>query len=102
MGWTQDEAIAFECARECISDMIAMRTELMYEEKAKPSPNVEYIATLERESTTLWRERAALSVSSHADIARIRTVYGAQIRADHQRRRQERASDPMCDTPKSD
>lgn len=100
MSWTQDEAIAFECARDCITDMIGMRTELMYQEKAKPSPNEEYIATLEKESTALWHERAALSVSSHEDIARIRTVYGAQIRADNERRRHERASQPMCDTPK--
>jgi len=37
--WTQDEAIAFECARECITDLMGIQSGLLCEEENKPSPD---------------------------------------------------------------
>ncbi len=91
MGWTQDEAIAFECARECITDLMAILSEKISEEESKPAPSAEHLARLEKESTDFWRERAELSVSSHAEIARIRKNYGALVREDRRRHDREAA-----------
>jgi hypothetical protein len=74
--WTQDEAIAFECARECITHMIAICTGELYE-----NPSDERRAELEAERGRLMGEQRTLRLKDHAEIARIRTEYGAFIRA---------------------
>lgn len=80
--WTQDEAIAFECARECITDVMAICSAELADEKTSASPNAARIATLEAELSRLARERATLHGSQTAEIARIRATYGKLIR-DH-------------------
>ncbi len=42
--WTQDEAIAFECARECITDFMGLYYTAIADEEEKPAPNLEKIA----------------------------------------------------------
>ena len=79
--WTQDEAIAFECAREVITDMMAIQTGQIAEEAHKPTPSADRLASLRAERSKLAKERAALHVEDLADIARIRTEYGAVVRA---------------------
>lgn len=79
--WTQDEAIAFECAREVITDMMAIQTAQIVEEGSKATPDADRLASLRAERSRLAQERAALHVDDLAAVARIRTEYGAIIRA---------------------
>lgn len=79
--WTQEEAIAFECAREVITDMMAIHSGQIAEEEAKSRPDPNRLAQLRAERTRLARERTELHVHDYADIARIRAVYGGAVRA---------------------
>jgi sirohydrochlorin ferrochelatase len=79
--WTQDEAIAYECACEVITDLIAIHSRQIAEERAKPRQNVARIARLENEISRVFRERENLHVHDHAEVARIRTEYGALVRS---------------------
>jgi len=81
LRWTQDEAIAFECAREVITDMMAIQTGQIAEEANKSAPDASRLASLRAERSRLAQERAALHVDHLADVARIRTEYGAIVRA---------------------
>ncbi|MCL2524885.1 MAG: hypothetical protein FWF20_02265 [Betaproteobacteria bacterium] len=73
--WTQDEAIAFECACECITDLRAILTSERYHD----NPTPERLAEIEVELSGLRAEREMLSVHDHAEIARIRCDYGRRI-----------------------
>lgn len=84
--WTQDEAIAFECACEVITDMMAIQTGQITEEANKAEPDADRLASLRAERSRLAQERAALHVDDLAAVARIRTKYGAIIRAWRERR----------------
>jgi len=79
--WTQDEAIAFECARERITDLMGIYHTAIADEEEKPTPNREKIARYESITMKLARERANLSVTDHEKIADIRREYGACIRS---------------------
>lgn len=79
--WTQDKAIAFECAREIITDMMAFQTGQIAEETHKSIPNADSLTSLRLERSRLSQERAALHVDDLTEVARIRTEYGAVIRA---------------------
>lgn len=87
--WTQNEAIAYECAREVISDVNAILTGEIADESAKPNPDAARIARLSAERTQHFQERANLRIHDHDEIARIRTDYGAEVR---ERRAQQRES----------
>lgn len=89
--WTQDEAVAFECARECITDMMGICSTAIADEEAKQSPDAVRLASLENELTKLARERAGLSVKDGEHVAQIRSTYGAQIRTHRERHRQQAA-----------
>ena len=78
--WTQNEAVAFECAREVITDLRAILTARITEESNKEHPDTERLAELRAERSRLFRERADLRVKDHAEIARVRAEYGAQVR----------------------
>jgi hypothetical protein len=79
--WTQDEAIAFEVAREAINHVMSICTSEIADEERKPEPDIAIIARLETRLTSLHRERTALRLKDHAEIARIRKEYGAFVRA---------------------
>lgn len=79
--WTQDEAIAFECAREAITDMMGILTRQIVVETFKEIPNADLVARLRSERSVLAQERAALHITDRDNIARIREVYGPRIRA---------------------
>jgi hypothetical protein len=81
MKWTEDEAIAFECARETITDMMAICSRKIAQEQEKLEPDNEHLALLEAELARLAGERAALHGLDHVEIARIRAYYGAITRA---------------------
>jgi hypothetical protein len=78
--WTQAEAVAFECAREVITDLRAILTGQIADESSKEHPDAERVDTLRAERSRLFRERAGLHVKDHAEIARIRRDYGRRIR----------------------
>jgi len=79
--WTQDQAIAYECACECITDLCGILTGQIFEESSKPYPNSERLASLRTERSRLFRERAELSVKDDAKVARVRAEYGARVRS---------------------
>lgn len=78
--WTQDEAIAFECARECITDLMGIYHTAIADEEEKATPNLEKIAKYEAITMRLAQERANLSLTDHEKIVKIRKEYGARIR----------------------
>ena len=88
--WTQNEAVAFECAREVITDLRAIITSQIAEESSKEPPDAERLAMLRAEHSRLFRERAGLHVKDQTTVARVRAEYGARVRswraeqADHQ------------------
>ena len=79
--WTQDEAIAYECAREVITHLRAILTGEIDEENRKEQPDAQKLERLYAESSRLFRERAQLHVKDHEEIARVRAEYGARVRA---------------------
>ena len=89
--WTQDEAVAFECARECITDMMGICSTAIADEENQPVPDAIRLAVLEKNLADLARERAALTVADQDKIATIRREYGAQVRA-HRTQRQMQAA----------
>lgn len=89
--WTQDEAVAFECARECITDLMGICSTAIADEESKAAPNLPHLEGLEVQLADLARERAALTVADHEKIATIRSVYGAKVRAYREQRQQQAA-----------
>ena len=81
MSWTQDEAIAYECAREVVTDVIGIHSGQIAEEENKPQPDAARIKAVEAECLRIFQERRALRVEDGAEVARIRTEYGAVVRA---------------------
>jgi hypothetical protein len=79
--WTQDEAINYECAREVITDLMAIQTGEIGEESSKPQPDAGRLVSLRAERSRLFRERAGLRVNDHAAIARVCAEYGAVVRS---------------------
>lgn len=79
--WTQTEAVAFECAREVITDLRAILTGQIAEETSKEHPDADRLAALRTERSQLFQERAGLRVKDQAAVARVRAEYGARIRS---------------------
>ena len=77
----RDQAIAFECAREVITDWMAIYSGRISHESAKSLPDTNLIAELRANRSKLADERATLRVGDQSDIARIRKEYGAAVRA---------------------
>lgn len=78
--WTQNEAVAFECAREVITDLRAILTARITEESNKEHPDTERLAELRAERSDCSARGPGLRVKDHAEIARVRAEYGAQVR----------------------
>lgn len=87
MEWTQEESVNYECAVECIGDMISIRTARIWQEEHSPQPDKALLAQLEAEVLQLGRERRDLSLHDHEHVARILREYGAQVRAEFERTR---------------
>lgn len=77
--WSQDEAIAFESARETIGHMIAICTALIAKEKDKENPDLKRVLTLENMQLSFGKERLALRLKDHQHIDYIEKEYGAKI-----------------------
>jgi len=85
--WTQEQAIAYECARECITDMMSILTRKIEEEATKDTPTQHLIDDLRAQRSKFAAERAALHVHDNLEVSRIRTEYGAIIRMSRSARR---------------
>lgn len=81
MQWSQDQAIAFECAREAITELMALRSGEISHESSLSEPNEARLDDLRADRARLGRERAALHVGQDAQVARIRADYGILLRA---------------------
>jgi hypothetical protein len=79
--WTQDQAISFEAARECLSDVIAICIARIADEETKSVPDVVRLTSLEDELASLIAKRQALRLADAESVANVRAVYGAQVRA---------------------
>lgn len=75
--WTQDSAVAFESARECIGELIAILVGRAASIEAAGRAD----AGLEAEILALAQERDRLSVHDTRRIDEIRRDYGARVRA---------------------
>lgn len=75
--WTQEEAIAFESARECITHLMAICSADM----ADSQISCEELEGLRLRRSKLATERAGLRVHDREAVARIRAVYGLECRA---------------------
>ncbi|MGJ7490023.1 hypothetical protein [Variovorax sp. ZT4R33] len=78
--WSQDQAIAYECARECINELAAIYTGFIEQERTSVRPDQERIDALRSTRTRLVREQQALHVRDDAAVARINKLYSAQVR----------------------
>lgn len=78
--WTQDEAIAFACARDYIGDLMVLYMTLLDDMQSKPDAPAERVAWLQAEIRRLKAQRRSLKVSDHDEIAEIRRVYGALLK----------------------
>lgn len=78
--WTQAQAVAFEAARECIGEVIAICAAELYREELQSEPNAARVISLRAEMVSLAAERAALRVDDADRVATVRAVYGARVR----------------------
>lgn len=74
--WTQDDAIAFESARECITHLMAIWTALMDADELA----ADELSLLRAKRSALASERRRLRVEDRDEVARIRRVYGEACR----------------------
>lgn len=73
--WTQDEAIAFECASECITDMIGICSSTIAIEEEKVFPDQDQIEKFEARMFELARERRDLRLNDYDQIVKVRVAY---------------------------
>lgn len=84
--WTQEQAVAFEAARECLGDVIAICVASIADEEAKALPDAERLAKLETELAALTKKRRELKLTDAEGVAQVRAFYGAQVRSYREQR----------------
>ena len=89
MGWTQEQSINFECAREVINDLMAIYTTKIYAEKGRAIPDSELINSLLAERSRLHQERSALDADDDVAVAAVRTKYNPIVRSLREEHREE-------------
>ena len=78
--WTQEESIAFECAKEVMNDMIGICSSLIATERQKLNPDSKRIETLAATRLDLLKERDTIRWYDKDIIVRTREKYGFKIR----------------------
>ena len=89
MGWTQEQSINFECAREVINDLMSIYTTKIYAEKKKTIPDLALVNSLLAERSRLRQERSALNADDDAAVAAVRAKYSPIVRSWREERRDE-------------
>ena len=92
--WTQEQAVAFEAARECITALMAVHTAALATEKNRPDPRSTVVQELRGEIARLFAERSAMRVTDDETVARVLSTYGPQVRAAMERERARQARSP--------
>ena len=77
--WTQEQAVQYEVAREAITALIAFRSQWVFDEEGRPSPDHVAIERWNAESAALAAELKGLDVRDHERVARICREYGPEI-----------------------
>lgn len=72
--WTQEESVAFESARECITHLMAICSAQI----ASGRLTAAQVDQARGRRSSLAAERAALRVTDHDEIRRIRAEYGRE------------------------
>lgn len=83
--WSQEEAIAYECARDYLGEVLGIYSGELDAEEARAVPRQDRLNWLEAEITRLGHARRQLRVSDHEAITEIRAVYGALLRREAER-----------------
>lgn len=76
--WTQDEAVAYECARDCITHLISCYVALADAAERRGNNKAE-LQAYEEKIESLALERKELTVKDTESIRRIRNEYGELI-----------------------
>jgi hypothetical protein len=79
--WTDAQGVAYECAKECLSHLMALCSERIAAEGAKPEPDEKRVQALEADLLAMGCERCELGLFEAEHIAEIRHEYGAWIAA---------------------
>lgn len=74
--WTQEESIAYECARDAIGAEIALISSKIHAELEQGRPDGIAMQRLRAERSRMFQERAKLRFTDHEEIAKIRAIYG--------------------------
>lgn len=78
--WTQEQSVAFESAREAISDLMGIKTNQIEMEMESDDPRQEVIDSLRAERSRLARERSELRVTDDSRVKDVRETYGEMVR----------------------
>lgn len=79
--WSQDEAVAFECARECIVDLMGICSAELADLEGATDVCATHAERTEQRLAALAAELRRLHVTDAANIERIRLDYGQEVRA---------------------
>ncbi|MFC3216494.1 MULTISPECIES: hypothetical protein [Sphingomonadaceae] len=79
--WTQDQAVAFEAAREAVVDVIAGYSAEIDAEQTKPQPDGDRLAFLEMQTRHCFDVMKSLRVADDATVAQVLREYSAIVRA---------------------
>jgi hypothetical protein len=79
--WSHEDCVEYEVARETITHLAAFRSAWIAAEEAKPAPDSAAIARWQAERTAYVMELRGLHALDRANISRICTEYGAQVKA---------------------
>lgn len=102
LRWTHAQAVAFEAARECIGEVMAICSAELHREESQAAPDAGRVQAMRAELARLAAERAALHVHDAERIATVRAACGAWLR-EHRSRplggtRRDAASAPEVDS----
>ena len=79
--WSQDQAVAFECARECIVDLMGICSAELADLDGVVDVCATHAERIEQRLAALAAELRRLHVTDTAHIERIRLDYGQEVRA---------------------
>ncbi len=78
--WTQDQAVAFECARECIVELMAICSAELGDLDGQVDVCADRVNRQEQRLADLAAELRHLHLADTDNIERIRRDYGRQVR----------------------
>lgn len=79
--WTQDEAIAFACARDYLAELQAVYATAVDELTSQSNADVNRVGQLRGELVLLQQQRRDLTVHDQAAVAEIRATFKARLAA---------------------